>query len=518
MEYELNIIYWLLSFIPIVSVLILIMFFGWTGGRSGAFSWITASILGYFIFGADLKLIASASLKGLWTTIFILYIIWGAMTLYNIVKLIGGFEVISETFTNLTGDSKVLQLLVISWGFVSLIQGVAGFGTPVAIAAPLLVGLGFSPVTATSSALLGRAWSVTFGSLGSSYAALVKMTSLDPGGLAFWSSIFLSIVCLFTGLSISYLYNGKKGLKNGFPASIALAAGMSITLIITANFVLPYIASLVAGLMGMVIGTLILPKTGWYKSQPIKNKTTKRSLDFNTAFSPYYILLILAFGIYLTPLKEYLSKFKVAISFPKTETTMGIVNEATSAYSPIELFTTPGTLIFLSVIFSILFFKKKDLWEKEYGKKIFNSLISQAIPSTITVMTMSMMAVVMMDTGMTTFLAKGTANFASGIYPLFAPFIGILGSFMTGSNTSSNIVFAAFQKNVASFLGINSIIISAMQTTGGAIGTAISPMNVALGTGVTKIVGKEGVIIKKVIIYTIIMGLAVGLPVLLFGI
>ena len=94
----------------------------------------------------------------------------------------------------------------------------------------------------------------------------------------------------------------------------------------------------------------------------------------------------------------------------------------------------------------------------------------------------------------------------------------MLGSFMTGSNTSSNIVFAAFQENVAIFLVIDAVIISSLQTTGGAIGTAISPMNVALGTGVTKIVGKEGIIIKKVIIYTIIMGLGVGLPVLIFGI
>jgi len=492
------------------------MFFGWTGGRSGAFSWFIAVVLGYFIFGADLKLIATASIKGLWTTIFILYIIWGAMTLYNIVKLIGGFEVISKTFTNLTGDSKVLQLLVISWGFVTLIQGVAGFGTPVAIAAPLLVGLGFSPVVATSSALIGRAWSVTFGSLGSSYAALVKMTSLSPASLAFWSSIFLTIVCFVTGLSISYLYNGKKGLKDGTPASLALAAGMSASLIVTANFVLPYIASLMAGLIGMFIGTLVLPKTRWYKSKYTKNKNIQRSLGFNTAFSPYYILLILAFGIYLTPLKEYLSKFKIALSFPMTETTMGVINKANSSYSPIEIFTTPGTLIFLSVLISILYFKKKGLWKKKYKKEVFNSLISQAIPSTVTVMTMSMMALVMMETGMTTFLAKGTANFASSIYPLLAPFIGILGSFMTGSNTSSNIVFAAFQENVASFLGINAVIISSLQTTGGAIGTAISPMNVALGTGVTRIVGKEGVIIKKVIIYTIIMGIAVGLSAYIF--
>jgi len=257
MGYELNLMYFILTLLPIIAVLTLIMVLKWSGGKSGAFSWFLAIIIGYFVFGADLQLIAVASLKGLWTTIFILYIIWGAMALYNIVNKIDGFTVIAHTFTGLTGNTKVLQLLVISWGFVALLQGVAGFGTPVAVAAPLLVGLGFNPIIATSSALLGRAWAVTFGSLGSSYGALLKMTNLDPGGLSFWSSIFLTIVCIVTGLSISYLYNGKKGLKKGAPASLAIAGGMGCTLIIVANLVLPYIASLVSGLVGMIIGTLI---------------------------------------------------------------------------------------------------------------------------------------------------------------------------------------------------------------------------------------------------------------------
>lgn len=512
MEFELNTFYWFLSFIPIVSVLTLIMAFRWTGGKAGAFSWFAASLIGFIFFGANLKLIAVASLKGLWTTIFILYIIWGAMALYNIVDKIDGFKVIADTFTGLTGNTKILQLLVISWGFVSLLQGVAGFGTPVAVAAPLLVGLGFSPVIATSSALLGRAWAVTFGSLGSSYAALLKMTNLDPGGLAFWSSIFLTIVCIMTGLSISFLYNGKKGLKKGAPAALAIALSMGFTLIITANFVLPYIASLVAGLVGMGVGTLVLPKSRWYNNHSVKNVNKDSKMSFHTAFTPYYMLLILAFGIYLTPLKRILSQLQIGLSFPRTETAMGVVNNATSSYSPISILTTPGTLILLSVAISVLFFIKKGLWKRNYGKEAVNSLIKQAIPSTVTVMTMSMMAVVMMETGMTSFLAKGTAEIASSIFPAVSPFIGILGSFMTGSNTSSNIVFAAFQKDVAVFLGINSLIIASLQTTGGAIGTIISPMNVALGTGVTKIVGREGEIIKKTILYVLIMGLSVGIP------
>jgi lactate permease len=271
---------------------------------------------------------------------------------------------------------------------------------------------------------------------------------------------------------------------------------------------------LVAGLVGMGVGTLVLPKTRWYNNNPVKEVENKNDMSFHTAFAPYYSLLILAFGIYLSPLKDMLAQFQIGLAFPRTETALGVVNEATTSYSPISILTTPGTLVFLSVVISIIFFIKKGLWKKNYGKEVVGSLIKQAIPSTVTVMTMSMMAVVMMETGMTSFLAQGTAEIASSVFPGVSPFIGILGAFMTGSNTSSNIVFAAFQKDVAVFLGINSLIIAGLQTTGGAIGTIISPMNVALGTGVTKIVGREGEIIRKTIIYVIIMGLSVGIPAL----
>ena len=125
-------------------------------------------------------------------------------------------------------------------------------------------------------------------------------------------------------------------------------------------------------------------------------------------------------------------------------------------------------------------------------------------------MTMSMMASIMLDAGLTNILARGTAKFTQNFYPVFSPLIGMLGAFMTGSNTSSNILFGAFQRDVANFLGINAIIIASLQTTGGSLGNAICPMNVALATAVSKISGQEGVVIKKTILYVIFMGIAVG--------
>ncbi len=523
-----NIFHWVIALIPVITILVLMMFFRWSGGKSGAFSWILVAIISFLVFGGNFNLITIASLKGLWTTVFILYIIWGAMALFNIVDRVNGFEVIADSFTSLTGGDKLLQLLVVGWGLTTFIQGVTGFGTPIAVSALLLVGLGFSPVIATASSLMGHAWAVAFGSLGSSYGVLVNLSGLDPSGLAFWSSIFLSVTCIITGFSISYLYDGWKGLKHGLPAVLVMGVGMGGTLILVANFVLPYIASLAAGTVGLILGALFLPKLKWYKEEKIdldkielkkgeekfgqnNGENMKESIGFHTAFMPYYLLLGFVFVIYLTPLNEILSKFKIGFSFPRTATSLGFVNKAIESYSPISILTTPGTLILLSAILSIVFYKYKGLWKKEYSRKIFSSISSQALPSTITVMTMSMMSVVMMDSGMINLLAQGTAMMAESFYPIVAPIIGILGTFMTGSNTSSNILFSAFQRDVAEIIGINSLAITSLQTTGGALGKMMTPTTIALGTGVTNIVGREGEIIKKTMGYALMMALVVGI-------
>ena len=510
---NINMIQWFIALIPVISILFLMMFLDWSGGKAGSFSWILAAILSFTVFGGNFKLISIASLKGLWTTVFILYIIWGAMALFNIVDRVNGFEVIADKFTSLTGGDKLLQLLVVGWALTTFVQGVTGFGTPIAVSALLLVGLGFNPVMATASSLMGHAWAVGFGSLGSSYGVLVNLSGLDPSGLAFWSSLFLGSICLMTGFAISYLYNGWKGVKHGFMAVIVMGITMGGTLILVANFVLPYIASLVAGTVGLFFGAVVLPRFKWYqkgKSELLEKKSKEHKIDFHTAFAPYYFLLTSVFVIYLTPLNNILSKYKIGFSFPRTSTSLGFINKAVESYSPISILTTPGTLILLSAICSILFYKYKGLWKKEYSKKILTSISGQALPSTITVMSMSMMSVVMMDSGIIKLLAEGTAMMTESIYPVFSPIIGILGTFMTGSTTSSNILFSAFQKDVAEIIGINSLAITSLQTAGGSLGKMMTPTTIALGTGVTNIVGREGEVMKKTMGYAIIMALIIG--------
>jgi lactate permease len=175
------------------------------------------------------------------------------------------------------------------------------------------------------------------------------------------------------------------------------------------------------------------------------------------------------------------------------------------------MFTAPGTLIFLSALLAYAFYRTTSVWPKGGGKIVLNKAVKQAIGATLTVMTMSMMAVVMMETGMTTYLANGMARYFGSGYAIISPFIGVLGAFMTGSNTNSNILFTALQREVANLLSISPFVILGLQTTGGAIGNMFCPMNVALGTGVTDTVGREGECLKATTVYTVVQCLFVGI-------
>ncbi|WP_227765394.1 L-lactate permease [Zhaonella formicivorans] len=504
---------WLIAWIPIVLVLVLMMGFRWSGGKSGAVAWVASLIVGALFFGGDMDILASGTIKGLWTTVFVLYLIWGAMTLYNVVDVTGSFKVIASTFTRLTHGNKLLQLLVLGWAFPSFVQGVCGFGVPVAVGSPLLVGLGFDPIVAVVTALIGHSWSVTFGSLGSSYSVLVRLTDLDPTRLATFGALFLGIACLMVGFCIAHYYNGWKGIKDGLPAVLLIGGTMAIVLNIMANFVTPYVASFTAGICGLLVGGLVVTKLKAYKpKEEATIEYEKEPFSFATAFSAYFILIAVVFAIYLIkPVKDYLSDLWVlGLPFPETQTVFGFTNESAKKYSSIKMFTAPGTLIFTSAFLAYLYYRSRKLWPEGGGKMVLNRAVKQAIGATVTVLTMSMMAVVMMETGMTTYLAHGMAKYTGAAYAVISPFIGVLGAFMTGSNTNSNILFTGLQREVATLLAISPFVILGLQTTGGAIGNMFCPMNVALGTGVTNTVGREGECLKATTVYTIIQCLVVG--------
>ena len=522
----LSVFTWFMAFLPILLVLVLMMAFRWSGGKAGAAAWIAAVIIAVTVFGADLRTVAMGTVKGLWTTVFVLYIIWGAMVLYQVVQVAGGFRVISDTFTRLTAGNREVQLLILGFAFPSFVQGVSGFGAPIAIAAPLLAGIGFNPVIAAAAPLIGHAWAVTFGSLGSSYSVLITQThAVDSPAAAHQVAVFAVIVIALEGLLtpwvLIHMYGGFKAIRKNWLSILLMGVVASGTAVLVVTLATPFIGSFIAGLVAMAVGALVLPRLASRHAgkqlpaaaaaDPLPAGAASGSRGFNTAFSGYYILILVVLGVYMTPLKAYLDQFlKAGLHTVDTATSFGFTVKGEQSYSSFRFLSSPGTLIFLSAIVAYLVYRIRGWWPKDGWKRVAQGAFQQAIGATVTVMSMSMMAVVMVQSGSTSLLAQGTARVTGGSYPLFAALIGQLGAFMTGSNTNSNILFTLFQQDVAVLLGISVPIILGLQTAGGATATMISPLNIALGTGSTGIVGREGEILNKTLWYCLLIGVLDG--------
>ena len=218
------------------------------------------------------------------------------------------------------------------------------------------------------------------------------------------------------------------------------------------------------------------------------------------AFVPYFLLSALTLIVLLVkPVNEFLGQISFGLSFPETSTGYGHVNAAVESFSAFTPFTHASMFLFISAIIGLLYYKRHG-WIGEGGvKRIFVKSISMTMPSGIAVIGLVIMSKIMDGTGQTVVLANGIARVMGKVYVILAPFVGLLGTFMTGSNMSSNILFGGFQMTTANLLGVDPSAILGAQSAGGAIGSAVSPSKIILGTTTASILGREGEVLKKII-------------------
>ena len=211
--------------IPILIILVLMIGFRWGAARAGAAGYLAAVFVAAVFFGAGADVLAFAHTKALILSMDVLYIIWAAFLLYRVTDEAGAIKTIGKLLPALTSD-RGLQALLIGWVFASFLQGAGGFGVPVAIAAPILIGLGFTPLSAVIIPSIGHGWAVTFGSLGSSYNALLSATGFDAATLAPKSALFLGMTCVLSGPMVAYAADGWSGVKRLFIPALLIGAVM----------------------------------------------------------------------------------------------------------------------------------------------------------------------------------------------------------------------------------------------------------------------------------------------------
>ncbi len=522
-----NLFTWILAALPIIALLLLMVKFQWGAEKAAPVGLLISFLSAITLYKASLSLILLESLKGIWSAVTVLLIVWTAILLYEVVNEAKAFEVFKHGMQKVA-PNELIQVLSFGWVFVSFLMGITGFGVPVAIGAPLLVGIGVAPIWAVFIPLIGHAWGNTFGTLAVAWDALVLQTNLgsDPELLlrtALWAAGFIWIWNFISGVAICWFYGKKEALKKGMPAVLLVSVIQGGGQLILSQFN-QTLAAFIPSCIALIV-VLFLGQTKRYGSEwRIQNsrimdrsQSTEGTEDYphdmkiNQAFLPYYVLTVITLFILLVkPVKRFLGQLSIGFSFPETSTGYGFVNPALEKFSPFAPFTHAAVFLALSSLIGFLYYKKHNWVEEGAGKKVIRQSLEKTIPSGLAVIGFILMSRIMGGTGQTIVLAQGiSAVFGRG-YVLLAPVVGMLGAFMTSSNMASNILFGDFQLTTAKILNLDPALILAAQTAGGAIGNTICPGNIILGTTTAGILGQEGVVLKKILPITVFAALIIG--------
>jgi len=492
--------------IPILIILVLMIGYRWGAARAGAAGYLAAFFVAVTFFGAGADVLAFAHTKALILSVDVLLIIWAAFLLYRVAEDAGAIKTIGRLLPSLTHDHG-MQALLIGWVFASFLQGAGGFGVPVAVTAPLLIGLGFTPLSAVIIPSVGHGWAVTFGSLGSSFNALLSATGLDAARLAPASALYLGLACLLTGPMVAHAADGWSGVKRLLVPTLVIGAVMAVVqFAVVAGAGLWNLGAFAGGLAGLAVSMWV---ARWEGAGKGVERSERKPLFL--ALSAYLILILFTTIILLIPpVKDWLGQVSVQIRFPETITSLGYFSPA-GTNRPIHIFTHAGAILVYTSLVSFLIYQRAGLYEAGAGKNILRATIKSMMSSSLSIVLMVAMASMMQGSGMTEALAQGLADAAGKTFPLIAPWIGAIGAFMTGSNTNSNVVFAGLQMRTAELLAYSVPAILAGQTAGAAVASVAAPAKVVVGASTAGMTGKEGEVLRALVGYTALLVMFIGL-------
>ena len=533
-----NLFYWALAAAPIVILLVLLVGLRWSATEAAPVGMFVAAGIALLAFESPWRTIAVAGGKGVWDAIFILFVVWPALLLYRVGDRAGAFTALRHGIERFSRNELFL-ILAFGWVFASFLQGIAGFGVPIAVVAPLLLALGVRPIYAVAIPLIGHAWANMFGTLAVGWLATLQVVELEnPAETAFQNGIMLAVPSLLAGFTIAWLYGRMPAVRNAWPMILIIAAvqgGLQLALMLWNPILSTFLAASAALL-------LLYPLSLWARySEPDESIEERPAMQEEgtdegqeepepvmslwMALMPYAALTVVTVGaLVIPPVEGALESLEVGPPFPETQTGFGITNEAEEEFSPITPLTHPGTFLLLGAAVGYVVYRAKGYygaWERRTETEgIFSGLVGNATPASIAIVAFLVTSALLDETGQIEVLALGIAEVAPPVvFAFMANFIGVLGAFMTSSNTASNILFAPLQQGVAGAEGLSEATIIAAQSTGGAVGNAVAPANVALGTGTVGAVGKEGDVLRLAIPWAIAIAVITGgISVLLLGV
>jgi len=457
--------------------------------------------------GLALLSMADGALYGLFT---ISWIIIGAMFLYNISVSTGQLEIVRNFMASITVDRR-LQALLIAFSFGSFLEGAAGFGAPVAITAAMLVGLGFNPLYAAGICLIANTAPVAFGSIGIPITVAAQVSGIPEMAISQMVGRTLPFLSVLVPFYLVFIMAGYKKTIEVLPAILVCGISFALSQFITSNYINPMLPDVVSGLVSIVSLMVLLkywkPKTIWrFKEEPQQTIDTNRRYSNRQvvrAWSPFMVMTVMVVAWGLQPVKDALNALgQLKFYLPGLHNAMLTPDAKPLAIKPFTFnyLSNGGTAILLAAIISLPLIGMSV----KNAVRVYAMTLNKLKFSLLTIASVMGFAYVVNNSGMSATMALALAG-TGALFPFFAPMLGWLGVFITGSDTSSNALFCKLQRSSAEALGINPVVTVAANVSGGVTAKMISPQSIAVGSAAVGLVGKEAALFRFTVRHSFIM-------------
>lgn len=519
------------ALIPIIFFFLALAVFRMKGYVAGFITVVLTVLVALFAYKMPFTMAMAATgygfLYGLWP---IAWIIIMSVFLYKISVKTGQFDVIRASVLSITNDHRLLVILI-GFSFGAFLEGAAGFGAPVAITAALLAGLGLNPLYAAGLCLIANTAPVAFGAMGIPITVAGQVTGIDPHKIGQMAGHQLPFLSLFVPFFIVFLMDGFKGIRQTWPALLVAGSSFAITQFITATFLGPELPDITSALVSLISLALFLkvwqPKETYQSGQvnsEVAATTTVASMPKLTfgkvvkAWSPFIVLTVMVviwsqsfFKALFTPggaLESLVFKFEIPGLHNLVMKAEPIVNKPTpyEAILKFDVLSATGTAILIACIISMFILKMnvKD------AVVTFKETLSELKMPILSIGFVLGFAFIANYSGLSSTLALALAG-TGGLFPFFSPFLGWIGVFLTGSDTSANALFSNLQAITAQQVGVSEVLLVAANTTGGVTGKMISPQSIAIACAAVGLAGKESDLFRFTVKHSLFFVIIVGI-------
>jgi lactate permease len=455
----------------------------------------------------------------------IMFIVWMAIWIYNMTVSTGHFAVLRRSFGRISDDQRV-QAVIIAFCFGALLEALAGFGTPVAITAVMLIALGFQPIKAAAVALVANTAPVAFGAIAIPIITLSEITGLPKEELGAMVGRQTPLLALFVPLVLVGMVDGMRGVRQAWPAAVVGGFVFAVGQFACSNYISVELTDIVASLLAT--GSIVALLQVWQPSEPIRGGRFQRGPaiagaavadpaleaevrrkdddhadsrgEIFAAYAPYLIIIAVFAVAQWGPIKDWLDGLTKEFSWPGLNITNADGEAVKAVTFKFNWANAAGTLLLVAGLITMLVLRVSP----GRALRVFGSTLNQLKWATLTVAAVLALAYVMNFSGQTITLGLWIAG-AGGILAFLSSIIGWLGVAVTGSDTSSNSLFGALQVSAAKEAGLDQTLLAAANSSGGVLGKMISPQNLAIGAAAVGMGGREGELFRRVLGWSIVL-------------